>query len=521
MKKLPDGIQSFPKLRNGDYLYVDKTEHIFGMIKYEKPFFLSRPRRFGKSLLLSTIEEIFEGNKSLFEGLYIYNKWDWEQKFPVIRLDFGGIANNSPEILQESLTNAVNRNAKKYGIKLNYSFLSDKFSELIEKMHESTGKKVVILIDEYDKPITDRIDTPEIMAGNKKILHDFYQILKVCDKHIRFIFMTGVSKFAGLTIFSGLNNLNDITLDEKFASICGYTQEELEHYFTEYLDVFAAKYNMSKEELLDAIRHWYNGFSWDGKTMVYNPYSTLLFFDKLEFSNYWFSSGTPTFLIEILKKRNNLKPILEPITSDSSIFNSFDPFSISEIALLFQTGYLTVKNKEFTNFQYLYTLDIPNNEVKDSLLKYLLNAYSYYPEWQEYELKQLMQKQLQDGDATGLEKSLREMIAYIPYPLHIENEAYYHSIMLLWLKIQGFDITGEITTNVGSIDAVLKFPGHTIVAEVKCRSKKGRIATLLTNAMKQIEEKRYYERFMNDKKVSLLSIVFAEKEIGCRIVEKK
>ncbi|MDR1610591.1 MAG: ATP-binding protein [Candidatus Symbiothrix sp.] len=517
MKKLPIGIQTFSELRTKGYLYIDKTEDIHRMITSGKPFFLSRPRRFGKSLLVSTLEEIFKGNKPLFEGLYIYDHWDWTQQHPVIRLDFGGRSNKSAEILNLSLTKFVEAVAKEYGVSLTEAPLSDKFSELIEKLHVSTGKQVVVLIDEYDKPIIDNLSAPEVMEENKRILHDFYQRLKAADEHLRFIFLTGVSKFAGVSIFSGLNNLNDITLDERYASMCGYTQRELETNFVEYIDDVAQYMNTDKEKLLDDIRFWYNGYSWDGRTPVYNPFSTLLFFDKRQFDNYWFRTGTPTFLIETLMKRNQLKPILEPVITDSSIFESFNPVRISEIPLLFQTGYLTVKDKDFRSAPPQYILGIPNNEVKESLLKHLLSAYSYYPLESAQELRQRMQQQLLVGNAAGLEQSLREMLAYIPYPLHIGREAYYHSLMLLWLKLLGFDITGEVTSNIGSIDAVWKFSGHTIVAEVKCQVKKGRISTLLTKAIRQIEEKRYCERFMNEPKVSLLAVVFAEKEIGCRM----
>jgi hypothetical protein len=518
MKKLPIGIQTFSELRTNDYLYIDKTKDIHRMITSGKPFFLSRPRRFGKSLLVSTLEEIFKGNKYLFEGLYIYDYWDWTQQHPVIRLDFGGRSNNSAEILNLSLTNFIETVAREYDVSLREAPLPDRFSELIEKLHVSTGKQVVVLIDEYDKPIIDNLSVPEIMEENKRILHDFYQILKAADEHLRFIFLTGVSKFAGVSIFSGLNNLNDITLDERYASLCGYTQQELETNFAEYIDDVVQYMNTDKAKLLDDIRFWYNGYSWDGRTPVYNPFSTLLFFDKRQFDNYWFRTGTPTFLIEMLKNRNQIKPLLGPITTGSKLFESFDPVRISEVSLLFQTGYLTVKSKEFRSIPPRYVLDIPNTEVKESLFEYLLNAYSYYPLESAQELKQRMQQQLLDGDTAGLEQSLREMLAYIPYPLHIGREAYYHSLMLLWLKLLGFDIVGEVTSNIGSIDAIWKFPGHTIVAEVKCQVKKGRISTLLTKAIRQIEEKRYCERFMNEPKVSLLAVVFAEKEIGCRII---
>ena len=521
MKKLPIGIQSFSELRRNGYLYIDKTYDIHRMISSGKPFFLSRPRRFGKSLLVSTLEEVFKGNKGLFEGLYIYDHWDWTQQNPVIRLDFGGAANYSPEALYSSMKAFIDETATDYDVSLTDLPLPVKFRELIRKLHNKYGKQVVVLIDEYDKPITDNLSNPKVMNENKRVLHDFYQILKSVDEHLRFTFLTGVSKFSGVSIFSGLNHLNDLTLDERYAAICGYTQQELEANFSEHLDDCAQLYDTSKDDLLDAIRYWYNGYSWDGCTMVYNPFSTLLFFEKKRFNNYWFSNATPSFLIELIKMRNQLKPVLEPVVSDSSILDSFDPIKIGETSLLYQTGYLTIKEIKKVDWQPQYTLGIPNNEVKDSLLKYLLSAYSVYPLNNTQDLKRRMQQQLQENNTAALEQSLREMVAYIPYSLRLEYEAYYHSLMLLWLKLLGFDIIGEINTNIGVIDAVWKFSGHTIVAEVKCQVKKGRMATLLTNAIKQIEEKRYYEQFMSEEKVSLLAVVFAEKEIGCRMVVKK
>jgi Holliday junction resolvase-like predicted endonuclease len=517
MKALPIGIQSFSKLRENNFLYIDKTKEIHRLITGGTAFFLSRPRRFGKSLLVSTLEEIFKGNKDLFEGLYIHDKIDWAQH-PVIRLDFGRFSNYTPEALTNSLYDFLNTVASEHGFSLEKIELPDRFVELISRLHVSYGRRTVVLIDEYDKPITDNLSEPDIMEENKKILHRFYQILKAADEHLRFVFLTGVSKFAGVSIFSGLNNLRDITLSEDYSTICGYTQSELEYNFSEYVSNLSEKLAMPRPVLLDEIRFWYNGYSWDGKTSVYNPFSTLLLFADEQFDNYWFRTGTPTFLIELLKERNQLRPVLDAVVVDSSAFDSFNPTLIGEIPLLFQTGYLTIKQKEFVFGRPQYTLGIPNSEVNESLLKYLLSAYSNYPVEQERELKARMQQQLLAGDATGLEQSLREMLAHIPYPLHIGKEAYYHSLLLLWLKLLGFDITGEVTTNIGRIDAVWKFSGHIVIAEVKYQPQEKKISTLLDKAIKQIKEKKYAEKFDKGQKISLLAVAFAGKEIGCRII---
>ncbi|MDR2754833.1 MAG: AAA family ATPase, partial [Planctomycetaceae bacterium] len=411
MKKLPIGIQSFSVLRKNDYLYVDKTESIHKMITSGRIYFLSRPRRFGKSLLVSTLDALFSGCQGLFEGLFIYDQWDWTQQYPVIRLDFGNIAFKTPAELEQSLTAFVKSIANKYKLPLLEAPYAFQFGTLITEIHRVTGQQVVILVDEYDKPITDHLSNLETLTANKTILHDFYQVLKASDDHIRFIFLTGVSKFSGVSVFSALNNLNDISLNWNYVAICGYTQAELEHYFMDYIDEVAGYKNVNSIELLNEIRAWYNGYSWDGKTLVYNPFSTLLFFNNREFDNYWFRTGTPTFLIDILKNRNQIKPILESIDTDSSSFDSYDPVNIGEIPLLFQTGYLTIKHKTAIGMQTLYTLDIPNSEVRISFSKYLLNAYSYYPVEQVQPLIFNMQQQIHDGDVSGLEQNLRLLLA--------------------------------------------------------------------------------------------------------------
>jgi hypothetical protein len=516
MKNLPIGIQSFKDLRSKDFLYIDKTEDILQLVTTGKVYFLSRPRRFGKSLLVSTLEEVFKGNKPLFEGLYIYDKWDWTQQYPVIRLDFAGFNHSTAENLQKDIERVISGIAQQYGIVLTRE-AAGSFSELIQKLHETTGKQVVVLVDEYDKPITEHLLNPDDVAANRKTLHSFYQVLKAADEHLQFAFLTGVSKFSGVSIFSALNNLNDITLDDKYASICGYTQPELENYFADYIDDVAQQVDMSREDLLAEIRVSYDGYSWDGKTPVYNPFSTLMFFDKKRFANYWFRTGTPTFLIELLKKRNQVAPIFNPIHTDEDAFDSYDPDRISEIPLLFQTGYLTIKQMEMTFGRAKYTLGIPNSEVNESLLRYLLSAYSEYPADQVPELKNNMQRQIRNCDVSGFEQSIRSMLANIPYNLHIPSEAYYHSLLLLWLKMLGFDIQGEVLTNIGRMDTVWHQPELTVIAEIKYHAKK-KLDTLLNEALTQINDRKYYEKYLHHK-VILMAVAFSGREASCRMME--
>jgi hypothetical protein len=381
MQKLPVGIQSFSNLREDNYLYIDKTEFIFRLLHLGKPFFLSRPRRFGKSLMISTIESVFKGRKDLFKGLYIEDKWDWTQQFPVIRLDFGAYSSNTSTELTTSLTHALASVAKNYQLSLpDDAPLPYRFKELIEQLHEKTGKKVVILVDEYDKPIIDHLSCPEIAENIRTTLSGFYQVLKVTDDHLRFVFLTGVSKFSKISIFSGLNNLNDITMDVNFTTICGYTQEELENYFSDYIQAMADHHQCSVPDLLTKIRHWYNGYSWDGKTSVYNPFSTLLLFSKKEFCDYWFETGTPTFLVNLMKQRNDASLFFQPSTILLSGFNSFDYSNLNTQLLLFQTGYITIKQvHRDEEGDLIYTLGVPNEEVRQSMISHLISCYADYP----------------------------------------------------------------------------------------------------------------------------------------------
>jgi hypothetical protein len=518
MKNLPIGTQSFEILRSQDLLYVDKTEIIHRLVTTGRIYFLSRPRRFGKSMLISTLDALFGGRKELFEGLYIYDKWDWSKRSPIIRIDWTAIKHGTPEDMERSLSGWLKRMSREYEITLFSEYASDCFAELIEELHRKTGEKVVVLIDEYDVPILDTMSkSPAELKAIQESLQGFYRILKATDEHLQFIFLTGVSKFAKLSIFSTLNSPDDITIDESYAAICGYTQEELEYCFSEYIDAFAAKNGETKECLLDKIRLWYDGYTWDGATAVYNPYSTLSFFKKQFFSNYWFASGTPTFLMERLKKQNSIRLLTEPVTAKPNTFDSFDPNRIEAIPLLFQTGYLTIKSRERTEDVVKYTLGVPNTEVRQSLSEYLLSAYSEYPLSGIATLAEDMYEQIKSLDAVGFAQSVRTMLENIPYSIQIGNEKYYHSLFLSWMTVLGFRAHGEVMTGSGRIDAVLEQPDVTVVSELKYHAKT-KTATLLRNAMKQIHDKKYYGKYLGEsKKIVLLALAFSGKEVGCKM----
>jgi hypothetical protein len=526
MKELPIGIQDFADVcgRENNYLYIDKTEFIYKMTKKGKVYFLSRPRRFGKSLLVSTLQELFEGNKKLFKGLYIYDKWDWNKKFPVIRLDFGERAYETAQTLKISLIDFVNEIAEDFEIELKKNSLSDRFGELLKKLKTKTGQKIVILIDEYDKPMTDFLSKPKKADENRTVLHDFYQVLKANDKYLKFIFLTGVSKLSGVSVFSALNNPRDITRSDDFAAICGYTQEELETNFSAHIADIAKKEKLTKDQLLDKIKYWYNGYTWDGKTSVYNPFSTLSFFTEKFFSNYWISTGASISTEMLLKDYSLLEDLFKQITVNETFFDGFNLKNIRETSFLFQSGYLTIKKIKTIRRRRKFVLEIPNQEVKEALSQYMLLAYSTASEDDLDAFSDEIQEAILASDAAVLEKTLKSLFAQIPYNLHSDEEKYYHSIFFVVMLLIGCKMRAEVATNLGKIDAIWEQDDKTTVIEIKYGKDKS-LEALIKEAMKQIKEKKYYEPYMR-KPVSLLAIAFAAgkkedrlTEIACKFEE--
>ena len=520
--RLPIGIQDFAKLREDGYTYIDKTAFIHQLMTGSgASFFLSRPRRFGKSLLISTMEAFFLGRKDLFNGLYIYNKTDWNVNYPVIKLDWTEIGHCTREQLEEGIIKLLIQIGKIYKLELPISNNAvNVFSQLIYHLHEKTGVKVVVLIDEYDVPILDNLKKTD-EEPIRDFLQSFYRVLKASDKYLQFVFLTGVTKFAKLSVFSALNNLIDITMDKEYAAICGLTQEEVENNFEPYLELMEKENETSRQNVLDEIKYWYNGFSWDGNTFVYNPFSTLLLFSKRVFENYWFATATPEFLTEIIKERNDIQYMLCPSEIDATVFNSFDHRTLDTKLLLFQTGYITVKHVEKGRFGEppIYTLDIPNNEVRNSLLEYMVSSYASYPLTETAAMRDCMRKQLLNGNEKVFEENVKKLFAGIPYQLHIPREAYYHSLLLLWLNMLGFEVQGEVSTNKGRIDAVWTLEDTVIIAEVKysLNSDSGK---LTTDALNQIRNKKYYERYAGGgRKILFLAVGFSGKEISCKITE--
>ncbi len=510
LKKLPIGIQDFKKLREENCVYVDKTEVIHKLITEGKYYFLSRPRRFGKSLTISTLNEIFEGNQELFKGLFIYDKIEWKKR-PIIRVDF--TTSGYREIgLDNAIKSMLANNASKYEISLTKKDNRGMFGELIQALANKFGEKVALLIDEYDKPIIDNLSDFPKADEHREILKDFYGIIKPMDPYLHFVILTGVTKFSKVAIFSDLNNLNDITTHADYGKIVGLTKEEIDENFKEYLELVCEKMSLTKSELDEKMRFWYNGYSWNFSDFVYNPFSVLKFFDSCQFENFWFATGTPTFLVNFIRDKGLNANEIEQRKVDSIFFDKFDIERIDIISLMFQTGYLTIKDRdEFGDF----TLDYPNNEVRTSFERNLLESYSNYVDSDLKPILNSLRDSLLKNDIETFVDALNALFASIPHQIFLEKfEAYYHSIVYLALKLLGVYIECEVSTSKGRIDAVIKTKTHIFVIEFKL--------TKAIDAITQIKEKGYHEKYLTDgRNIVLVGIGFSKrrKKISGYIVE--
>ena len=446
LPNLPIGLQYFKEIRKSDCIYVDKTEYIYEICRPpSRPYFLSRPRRFGKSLTLDTIAELFSGNRELFKGLWIEDKWDWTETYPIIRLSLDAISHEDG--FKEALLTAVQEIASDFDLTLVAKSASAGFKELIKKIAKQTGKQVIVLIDEYDRPIIDYIDPYNLEKANKQrdILKAFFSILKPTSNHIRLLFITGVSKFARVSIFSELNHLSDLTLDPFYAALCGYTQAELEHNFAPYLKVMP-------EGTLEKMKLWYNGYSWDGKTYVYNPFSVLNFFQMRMYSNFWFSTGTPTFLVKLLRKR--FRYTLEETEVSNTILDSFrlEEFDVLDVnSILLQTGYLTIKEKTPYN---TFILNYPNEEVKQAFAQFLLSEFTHTQVTVPYGANVL--RALDNNNLAEVIKIINNLVQSVPDQNYIkEEEKFFHAIIHLIFTMVGSDPRTEMHTPIGRMDTVV------------------------------------------------------------------
>ncbi|GAB4203747.1 MAG: ATP-binding protein [Bacteroidia bacterium] len=502
MKKLPIGIQSFEKIRSDSYIYVDKTRFIYNLINEGTYYFLSRPRRFGKSLMIDTLKCLFEGKKHLFEGLFIYDKWNWDQQYPVIRISFGSYKKNinDPDDLEKYIVARLNEIANNHNVSLSQTLYYEAFRELIIKL--SGKNKVVVLVDEYDKPILDVIDDFNLCYHNREILKGFYQIIKDADEYLKFGMLTGVSKFSKVSIFSGLNNLYDISVNEKYSAICGYTENDLDIFFSDYL----------KDVDRNEMKKWYNGYSWMGEN-VYNPFDLLHFFKEKKFKSYWFQTGTPTFLIKLLADKKFYIPNIENIIADDIILSSFDIENIDPIALLFQTGYLTIKQILKKGIKEEFVLSYPNLEVKNALNNSILQSYTHIG-YQKNNLTNNIYDGLETGNIEILITQFQSLFAGIPYQWYVNNhlneyEGYFASVFYSVFQSLGLDCIAEDITNKGRIDLTVKIGEYIYIFEFKViehfsDSKK---------AIEQIQEKKYYEKYLSENKtIFLVGIDFSKEE---------
>ena len=500
-RKLPIGIQTFRKMREENCYYVDKTAYMRQLVEEGSHFFLSRPRRFGKSLFLDTLKELFEGNAPLFEGLYICDHWDWSVRYPVVRLSFGSGNFKEPGYLQANLMAQLDGVERRAAVKSEYATAPERFAFLMRTLHERAGQRVVVLIDEYDKPILDALEEPEIARANRDFLRGLYATIKDSDAHVKFVFLTGVSKFSKVSLFSGLNNLIDITLEPHYSALCGYTDADLDAVFAPELP------GLDRDE----IRRWYKGYNWLGNERVYNPFDVLLLFRRRRFGAYWFETATPTFLIETLVSRGVGALDLERMIGTDELLSAFDIDHIATEALLFQTGYLTIQDEDDLGGQPLYQLGYPNQEVRQSLNQSLLRHLLRNASTQTAHIVQLY-KRLSVNDFSGLETLFKSFFASIPYPWHTKNdiadyEGYDASVFYACFASLGLDTTVEDSTSHGRLDMAVRFNDNMYLFEFKVVE-----AAAEGTAMAQLRERHYADKYRDaGLPIHLIAVTFSKK----------
>ncbi len=506
MKKLPIGFSSLTEIIAKNCVYIDKTPHVYSLVDEGKYYFLSRPRRFGKSLLVDTLKQAFIGNEALFKGLYLESHWDWSATYPVIHIDLGrGVPRDRCE-MERNIHVTLDQYFAHFNLESRYSDIMNRLDELIILIHHKTKQQVVILIDEYDKPILDNIDKIEVATEILEGLKNFYGVIKTKDEHLKFVLLTGVSKFSKVNLFSGLNNLNDISLNERYADICGYTQLELESAFHAWLP------GVDKNKL----RHWYNGYNFSGKheQKVYNPFDILLFFSNgQDYQCYWSETGNPGFLLKLLEKNQYYLPQVEALVASNNLLNSFDIEQLTIEPLLFQTGYLTIKEKKLDPFDGTpqYQLDYPNHEVRTSLNAHLIN-YFITDKKVLATTRQQLQEALINKDFDQFKLALVQFFASIPYAWYTNNqlphyEGFYASIIYSLLNAMGLEAVPEDTTNRGHIDLRVNVLTYYLIFEFKVMKK-----STAQEAMQQIKRMKYPEKYAaSGLPIYIMGIIFDEK----------
>jgi len=506
LKKLPVDVSNFALMIKKNYLYIDKTEIIHSLIDKRRLYFLSRPRRFGKSLLISTLKEIFSGNKKLFKDLWIgkHSGYAWP-KHPVLHFDFSNLSLGTAHEFKESLFETLDRMGKDNNIDVNnVTQLGSKLNNLIQDL--SKKKSVAVLIDEYDAPLLANLGDLEKAKAIQEVMKNFFSVLKSMDAlgHIHAIFITGVTRFSKTSLFSGFNNLNDMTLEPEAATLLGYTKEELEHYFKDYIEQFAKEKNCTPQQMTDTITQWYNGYRFSrDEHKVFNPFSVLHCFDKQNLANYWLSTGTPGFLIELLKSHYGATEDIQGHTVSDQFLGSFELGTLPLVPILYQAGYLTLDT--YNSQTQEYTLKYPNEEVSLSFKKYIVASLIQRDSRDVETALSQIKNALEENDLERFCTILKSLIAGIPYQLHGKSEGYYHSLLHLIADMIGIDGRSEITTSEGRIDFAVQTKSRIFVFELKYNSTPQK-------ALDQIIQKNYalkYERFK--KPTTLVGIAFNAK----------
>jgi hypothetical protein len=490
LKNLPIGVQDFESLRKDGYLYVDKTALVYQLATVGRYYFLSRPRRFGKSMLLSTLHAYFSGKKELFEGLAIEKlEKDWTT-YSVLHLDLNVGEYRTEEDLRNKLDVALDSWEQLYGKNAVEKTLGSRFEGVIRRAYEKTGLRVVILVDEYDKPVLQTIENEELQSIYRSILKGFYGALKSMDRCIKFAFLTGVTKFGKVSVFSDLNNLYDISMDDPYTSICGITDEELDTVFVPYIQRLAAAMRRPYDEVREVLRVQYDGYHFcEDSEGIYNPFSLLCTFQSNKIKSYWFETGTPSYLVYLLKKHNYNLEQMSKVECDADVLNSVDSQSTNPVPVIYQSGYLTIKDydPEFG----LYQLGFPNKEVEDGFLKFLLPSYASIDNTQTAFVITNFVKDIRAGKVDEFFKRLSSLFADTPYDLVKDLENHYQNVLFIVTKLMGFYVKAEYHTSEGRIDLVLQTPDYIYVMEFKLNG-------TAEEALAQINDKNYALPFAAD-----------------------
>jgi len=502
-KIYPIGVQNFESLRQDGYFYIDKTEFIYRLVKSGRYYFLSRPRRFGKSLLMSTLEAYFQGKKELFEGLAIERLEKGWSQYPILHLDLNARQYDRPESLVEELNKHLEIWEQTYGSPYSDRKPEERFYQVIRYAYKKTGQRVVVLVDEYDKPLLQAIGSAELQEAYRNILKAFYGVLKSMDGYIQFAMLTGVTKFGKISVFSDLNNLDDISMREPYVDLCGVSEQEIHDNLEEELHELAKLQNMTYEATCAKLKEYYDGYHFAENTIgIYNPFSLLNTFKYNKFSNYWFETGTPSYLVELLKQSHyDLERMANEATS-SDVLNSIYE-DLNPIPLIYQSGYLTIKG--YDERFGIYQLGFPNREVEEGFVRYLMPFYTNVNKVESpFEIQKFV-CEIELGQPDAFLRRLQSFFADTPYELARQLELHYQNVLFIVFKLVGFYTQVEYHTSMGRVDLVLKTNDYIYVMEFKLEG-------TAQEALKQIDEKQYALPFATDpRKLFKIGINFSNR----------